>query len=94
MAGCGSHPRLPGGAELNDLLPAQAAGRERRYPFAGRPAVKDAIEAQGVPHTEAALILVNGETVDFRQPLRPGDRVAVYPACASLDITPLAVLCR
>jgi uncharacterized protein len=78
-------------AELNDLLPAQAVGRERRYRFAGRPAVKDAIAAQGVPHTEVALILVNGEAVDLRQPLRPGDRVAVYPAFASLDIAPLAV---
>ena len=51
--------------------------------------MKDAIEAQGVPHTEVDLILVNGASVDFSYTLRPGDRVSVYPVFESLDIAPL-----
>jgi len=47
-------------AELNDFLPKAMTGRELTYVFNGRPAVKDAIEAQGVPHTEVDLILCNG----------------------------------
>jgi hypothetical protein len=47
------------------------------------------IEALGVPHTEVELVLVNGESVEFRQLLHDGDRVAVYPKFEALDITPL-----
>ena len=76
-------------AELNDFLPAERRGREFTYEFSGSPAVKDAIEALGVPHVEVDLILVNGESVPFSHRLRDGDRVAVYPAFESLDISPL-----
>ena len=34
------------------------------------------IEAPGVPHTEAELILVNAESVGFDRLLDDGDRVA------------------
>ncbi len=79
-------------AELNDFL-----RRERRYApfdytFQGRPAIKDAVEAIGVPHTEVDLILVNGESVDFTYGLCDGDQVGVYPVFESLDITPLVHL--
>jgi uncharacterized protein with PIN domain len=75
--------------ELNDFLPKPL--RKRSFParFRGSPAIKDTIEAQGVPHTEVDLILVNGESVGFGHRLRPGDRAAVYPVFESLDITPL-----
>lgn len=55
-----------------------------RYAFWGQPAVKDAIEAQGVPHPEVDLVLVNGTPVDFDRQLRAGDRVSVYPWLQSL----------
>lgn len=55
-----------------------------RYAFWGRPGVKDAIEAQGVPHPEVDLVLVNGVLVDFDRQLRAGDRVSVYPWLQSL----------
>ena len=76
-------------AELNDFL-----SPERRYvtfvhAFRGRPAVKDQIEALGVPHTEVDLILVNGESVGFDHPLEDGDRVSVYPVFEAFDITPV-----
>ncbi|MBD3345417.1 MAG: hypothetical protein GF401_10185 [Chitinivibrionales bacterium] len=49
--------------ELNDFLPEEKRKRRIYYVFTGKPSVKDAIEAQGVPHTEVDLIVVNGESV-------------------------------
>ena len=74
-------------AELGDFLPPGRRGRSFTYTFHGRPAVKDAIEALGVPHTEVDLVLLNGESVGFEQPLSDGDRVSVYPVFESLDIS-------
>ncbi|MBM3121639.1 MAG: twitching motility protein PilT, partial [Chloroflexi bacterium] len=54
--------------------------------FLGTPAVKDMIEATGVPHTEVDLLLVNGESRGFDYRLQDGDRVSVYPAFEALDI--------
>ncbi len=79
-------------AELNDFLPSDRQGVSFSHPFNGKPAVKDTIEALGVPHTEVDLILVNGISVGFDYHLRNGDRVAVYPVFESLDITPLVKL--
>jgi uncharacterized protein with PIN domain len=78
--------------ELNDFLPAGKRKCSFAYAFSGRPAVKDAIEALGVPHIEVDLILVNGHSVGFDHRLSDGDRVAVYPLFERLDITPLVRL--
>ncbi|MGH8502586.1 MAG: Mut7-C RNAse domain-containing protein [Gammaproteobacteria bacterium] len=75
--------------ELNDFLPLERRKVGFEYAFAGRPAVKDAIEALGVPHTEVELILIDGESVGFSASLSDGARVSVYPMFESLDITPL-----
>ena len=76
-------------AELNDFLPPMQQQITFVYHFNGMPAIKDAIEAAGVPHTEVDLILVNGVSVAFDYRLRDGDRVAVYPVFESFDISPL-----
>ena len=47
------------------------------------------IEAIGVPHTEVELLLVNGEPAGLDRLLEDGDRVAVYPHFATLDIAGL-----
>ena len=78
--------------ELNDVLPAERRKRPFAYAFHGTPAVKDAIEAIGVPHTEVDLILVNGVSVGFEYRLQPGDHVSVYPVFESLDIGPVTRL--
>jgi uncharacterized protein with PIN domain len=78
--------------ELNDFLPGPRAKAPREYRFNGQPSIKDAIEAQGVPHTEVELIIVNGRSVGFDYHLRPGDHVAVYPVFESLDVSPLVKL--
>lgn len=71
--------------ELADFLPPRARGRDLEYAFDRNPSVKDAIEAQGIPHPEIALILVNGRSVDFTHPLRHDERVSVYPAFRRID---------
>lgn len=78
--------------ELNDFLRPAQRKQTLCYEFAGRPAIKDPIEALGVPHTEVDLIIVNGASVGFDHPLQSGDRVAVYPMFESFDISPLVKL--
>lgn len=72
--------------ELNDFLPAERRKRAFDYRFDGTPAIKDAIEAIGVPHTEVDLILIDGESRGFDHLLRGGERVAVYPVFERFDI--------
>ncbi len=73
--------------ELNDFLPPMQRKQDRVYIFKGNPSVKDAIEAQNIPHTEVDLILVNGNPANFRHKLKDGDRVSVYPVFESFDIS-------
>jgi uncharacterized protein with PIN domain len=73
-------------------LPSDSRQRTLAYQFTGRPSIKDAIEARGVPHTEVDLILVDGASVGFDHHLRSGERVAVYPIFESLDISSLVRL--
>jgi uncharacterized protein with PIN domain len=75
--------------ELNDCLPAPLRKRSFSHRFRGTPAVKDVLEALGVPHTEIDLILVDGKSVRFGHKLRGGERVAVYPMFERFDITPI-----
>ncbi|UYG06528.1 Mut7-C ubiquitin/RNAse domain-containing protein [Halomonas sp. M4R1S46] len=71
-------------AELNDFLPPERRERRFAYPFDRQAAIKDAIEALGVPHPEVNVILVDGASVGFDHRLRDGDRVDVYPAGAAV----------
>jgi hypothetical protein len=75
--------------ELNDFLPPDRKKIDFQYTFLGRNAIKDMIEALGVPHPEVDLILVNGQSVDFSYIVRDGDRISVYPVFEVFDITPL-----
>lgn len=73
--------------ELNDFLPSSHRKQEFLYEFENCPAVKDAIEALGVPHPEVDLILVNSKSVDFAYNLQNGDHISVYPVFESLNIS-------
>lgn len=73
--------------ELGDFLPRARRGREFVAACARAASVKHMIEALGVPHTEVALILVNGEASGFERLLEEGDRVAVYPSFETLDVS-------
>jgi uncharacterized protein len=72
-------------AQLNDFLPFKWKQKPFMFPFDGNPAIKDTIEAIGVPHTEVGLVVVNGEAVSMEYHLRPDDRVSVYPPFRALD---------
>lgn len=73
--------------ELNDFLPQEKKKKEFAYVFSRNPAIKDSIEAIGIPHTEIDLILVNGESVDFSYQLQQNDHVSVYPTFEAFDIS-------
>ncbi len=49
------------------------------YHFNDQPAVKDAIEALGIPHTEVDAILAGQRSVGFDYPLQAADQLSVYP---------------
>jgi len=68
---------------LNDFLPATRKNKWLDYSFTGSPALKDAIEALGVPHPEVDVILVNQQPANLQQTLKPQDKVEVYPASAA-----------
>ena len=78
--------------ELNDFLPAARRKVSFMQTFYGTPAVRDVIQAIGVPHTAIDLVLVNGRSVDFSHRLQGGERIAVYPVFERLDISPLVRL--
>ena len=78
--------------EEAELLARRCLKRSFSHPFRGSPAIKDVIEAIGVPHTEIDLILANGASVDFDYHLQPGDHISVYPMFESLDIGPVTRL--
>ena len=79
-------------AGLNDFLPP--ARRQRAFEAVCAPdaSVKHMIEVLGVPHTEVALIVIDGEPTSFAHRLQDGDRVAVYPRFAVLDTAGLPLL--
>lgn len=76
-------------ASLNDFLPPERRQRCFSHCFRNPASIKDMIEALGVPHPEVGLLLAKGQPVDFSYLVQPGDFVSVYPAFASLDMTPL-----
>lgn len=76
-------------AELNDFISNPGKREAVSYLYRGSPSVKDAIEAQGIPHTEVDLILANGVSVDFHYHLRENDHISVYPVFEALDISPI-----
>jgi uncharacterized protein with PIN domain len=75
--------------ELNDFLPQERRKVCFSHDFQRRASIKDMIEAQGVPHTEIELILVNGCSVDFSYIVQDGDRISVYPMFETFDVQPL-----
>lgn len=70
---------------LNDFLPPGRRDAALEHGFGGSPAIKDAIEALGVPHPEVDRIVANGRSVGFQYRLRGGDRIDVYGLDASTE---------
>ena len=71
---------------LNDFLPYQRRQHSIDYSFSGSPGLRDAIQAQGVPHTEVDMVLVDSVPQRFGFHLCGGEQVSVYPRFHSLVI--------
>lgn len=76
-------------AELNDFLPPARRQKSFCAPCARAATTKHMIEALGVPHTEVDWVVVNGEFAGLDHLIAEGDRIAVYPQIASMEIAPL-----
>jgi uncharacterized protein len=64
---------------LTDFLQKSKKNTAITYAFNGTPAIKDAIEALGVPHTEVALIVTKAQAVGFDYLVSNNDEVQVFP---------------
>lgn len=74
---------------LNDFLAPERRGAEFVHTVSGSCSVKDLLESLGPPHPEMDVVLVDGTAVDFSHRVEHGQRIAVYPAFSSIDVTPL-----
>ncbi len=79
-------------AELNAFLAPRNRQRAFTQVCACDASVKHMIEALGVPHTEVALILVNGTAADFSHRIVDSERIAVFPHFYAFDIASTAVV--
>ena len=79
-------------AELNDFLPYSLRQRTFTNDVPAHHTVKHIIESFGIPHTEVDLILADDTPVDFTFRPRAGQRISVYPAFESIDVSPVARL--
>lgn len=64
---------------LNDFLTEEDRGHALEYRVGSAPAIKDAIEATGVPHPEIGLVIAGGEALPFSYLLKGGEEVHIYP---------------
>jgi uncharacterized protein with PIN domain len=96
---CGAQLRFCG--SLNDFLKHAHRHSTITYPVREPAAIKDVIEALGVPHPEVDMIASNGCAVDFGYLLRDGDVIQVFPvgdadrpaALAHLSLRPSPAPC-
>ena len=72
--------------ELNDFLPKRKQKIAFNITFREHPSVKHLFEAEGVPHAEVDLVLINGKPVTFETKVFDGDYISVYPVFESLNI--------
>ncbi len=75
--------------ELNDFLPPARRKRDIEVSFQPPVPLRHLVEAQGVPHTEIELALLDGRSVDLEARVRDGARASLYPLFEALDVTPL-----
>jgi uncharacterized protein with PIN domain len=86
------HATLRFYSELNDFLPHQQRFLPLCHCFALPASVKDVFESIGIPHPEVELILINGIPAGFGHLVHDGDRVSIYPAFRTLDLSPIPPL--
>lgn len=72
---------------LTEFLNKPAAYLTVEYTYDGLPSIKDAIEAQGIPHTEVVLILLKGKATNCDDKIKNKSQYKVYPANFPLENT-------
>jgi uncharacterized protein len=65
--------------ELSAFIERGRRGRSFAYACARTATLKHAIEALGIPHTEAGRLMVNGQPATLSRIVREGDHVEVLP---------------
>ncbi len=70
---------------LNKLLKKERRNKELSLELKLGQSVKDLIEAQGIPHTEVGVIVIDGKRVKSSYILKDGQKIEVYPAFNDLD---------
>lgn len=77
---------------LNDFLPKKLRHKTIRYQFKGKPNIKDAIEAIGIPHPEVQLILQEQTPIAFDSSLKPNSQISVFPFFYNLDVQSIKLI--
>jgi len=65
-------------SELRFFLPDREQATPRALALPEPAAVKHAIEAVGVPHTEVGMVLVNGDAVNLAHLVQPSDAITIF----------------
>ncbi len=73
--------------ELNDFLIPERKQVQFSYLVKKRTAIKDVIEALGVPHPEVDTILINSNSVNFSYLIQGEEQIEVYPISARNQLT-------
>lgn len=72
--------------ELNGFLPPEHRQQTFEMSFVPVAPVRHLIEITGVPHTEVALVLCDGEPAGLERQLSGGERLSVYPQFSNLEL--------
>ncbi len=75
--------------ELANFLPRERRDARFGYGCARAATLKNAVEALGVPHTEAAVVHVNGQAATLDRIVRDGDEIEVFPWSKQVRPQPL-----
>ena len=71
---------------LNFFLHRRQKNKTIHYEFDWKATLKDMLEAQGPPHPEVELLIVNGQSVGWDYIVRDGDDIHAYPTFDALDV--------
>jgi len=78
--------------ELNNFLPSSKRKRLFILEIRKQNSIETVIDSIGVPLSKIDLILANGEPVGFGYLLQANDRISLYPAFRSIDISPFNLI--
>lgn len=74
---------------LSAFLKRERRDRRFAHQCARAATLKNAIEALGVPHTEAGRVTVNGVPATLQRTVRDGDAIEVFPPAAQAGTDPI-----